>query len=357
MPAQLINTDDLQQVLAEVDSTALAAAIARAAGTPAVCAWTLSEAAPIAGYAGYAVPKTGIRIAWEAPDGRRGAVELICKWFRGWHGHGEAATYARLEAAGLPVPRCYGTLRDRRGDEILLLERLPRVGFDPERLADRVAAARALAAIHRADPRPWREAGYPIRSWLHGADQLRETALQALATVADGTVAPEAASAATEVRALLLADPRLVARLADLADALPQGLVHVDNGPQNAGWRKDGQALLWFDWHKAALGCLAFDLLAAFPDPAGPWTAEDEAVAAAYRADGDRTDFRAVLPRLGFLDRLAALGWHLDRCRDGAVDWTMDREEGRRTYRRWTRQRVEGLLVLGRRIAAEAWPC
>lgn len=177
MPARLIPLTDLQRLLAEVDLHALTTIVARVAGVPTVTTWTWEESDPITGCAGYVVPKAGIRVHWQASNGRRGQSELICKWFRGWHGHGEAAVYTRLEAVSAPVPHCYGSLRDPHGDEILVLDRLPRIGFDVRRLNDRMTVARSLGAIHRLDWRPWPSAGYPHLRMAPAAQEHRHRAL------------------------------------------------------------------------------------------------------------------------------------------------------------------------------------
>lgn len=338
MPRNLIDPTILEQLLAS-DAAAMTGIVARAAGVASVAGWSLDGCEPIGGCAGYAAPKALAWVRWWAADGRSGRNCLVVKHFPGWHGHGEAAIYARLEAVGAPVPRCLGRLDDARGDEVLFLERLPLIGFDPSDQEDRLALARSFAALHRLDPRPWLEAGYPRLAYAPGAETRRGRALDALAELAQGVAGQDLATKAVEVDRRLREQPDLVRRCSVWADRLPQALVHADNPPQNAGRRQAGGELLWFDWHKASVGCAAADLLAAFPDAAFTWDEDDEAVARTYAATlGHDHDppLRETLPRVLLLQRLGTLPWHGERCRDGRVDWTDDREEGRATYRTWT---------------------
>jgi hypothetical protein len=350
LAANLICTDQLRQLLSEGPPAVLAGIITRATGGRQVAAWEFVGSQELPGCAGYAAAKAVARIAWHSTDGQDGQVALIIKHFRGWRGGGESAVYARLAAQGAPVPRCFGHFTDRQGEEVLVLERLPHVGFDLMRQDDRLAAARSLALLHRLDRQPWLASGYRRQRFLDSLDRQRQSASEVLSVLVNGGVGEDLIQPAQAALALLSADPGLPERLGQRADGLPWGLVHRDSSPQNAGWRDGRQELLWFDWHKASLGCTLADLLPLFPELARRWTDDDTAVAAEYRTvSGVETDLGLALPPLAFLRILNTLTWHLDRCRDGRVDWTQDRDAGRATYRGWTRRLLEELLILGHR--------
>ena len=353
MPGSELLKTELDQVLVASDQSALNAIIGRAIGAEvgAAIEWRLNETQSVNGCAGYAAPKALAQLVWKS-QGRTGTLRVVVKWFRGWKGGGEALAYRLLTEAGAPVPRCFGSLRDAGGDAILFLEELPHIGFDPSLLDHRLAVARSLAALHRMDTATWLRAGFPSLHYVPDAERRRTQAFTALAALHG--LGGELAQRARNVESILAGDSSLVLRLSQSADSLPKAVIHRDNPPQNAGWREEKQELLWFDWHKAAIGAAWSDLLCAFPNLDKPWNADDEAVGRCYlEGVGLRADqpLAGALRCLWCLQSLSILTWHTDRCRDGRVDWTEDVEEGARIYRGWT---VRLLTCLEAILAAPA---
>jgi hypothetical protein len=67
------------------------------------------------------------------PKGNAGEVTLFVKRCL-WKGRPEAVHYRHRAAAGVPTPRLYGALSNDRGEEIIFVERLSRIGCRLDRV-------------------------------------------------------------------------------------------------------------------------------------------------------------------------------------------------------------------------------
>lgn len=358
-----ISCHDLTALLGRLDQEAIRTALARAVGALGIGSWTGARTDAITGCVGYAARKALIAIDYVDDRGHAGRIELALKHFAGWGGQGEAAQYHWLASVGAPIPRLVAALRDPDGDQVLLIERLPHLGYDP---GDEQDAQALLTALARLNALP-----------LPPADVLPLPSTTA-ATLAAGAMAElpkiiadaRAGRLGEEIRALI-ADgaalwPRLEAYLAaTVAEVatLPLGLIHGDAGPQNVGWRAGRRALLVFDLHKLHRGCILGDMIGLCGGDGGEraerlarhWLAE------LRRAGGPALD-EATLRRgrmsSARLQHVTGWWWQRARSIDGMVDWTPDHDEGRRVYRGWLhgnlRQLRDELVQLERGQAAGA---
>ncbi len=343
-----IEAPQLAELLAELDQEALASTIARAAGVAGIASWSAAIARPIDGCVGYAARKALVAFAFVDGDGRAGRVELALKHFAGWKGGGESPAYRWLESVGAPVPRLAGALKDRRGDEVILLELLPHLGYDPAVERDLEALLWSLARLNALTPPPPGVAHDPP---------------QDISAMASGAVAyfPRLAADALrgamgeEVRELIADGQRLWPLLATyfapiVADleALPEGTIHGDTGAQNTGRRADRRELLLFDLHKLQRGRIHWDVALTTMDVGG---ARDDRLSRFWLAELRRAGGPAIEEDALARGRLAhnrmrsasMWWWQHHRSIDGAVDWTSDRDEGRKTYRGWLASSVRTL--------------
>ncbi len=142
--------------------------------------------------------------------------------------------------------------------------------------------------------------------------------------------------------------------VAATADTLTQGVIHRDLSTQNTGWRHGRSQLLLFDLAQMAVGPLAQDAQALFPEG----TPFDQDAARRYLTalsahggarltlDDLIREVDAVRP----LARLNFLWWATARSLDGKVDFTKDIVEGKRWYRNTllhTVDRAFSLLTVG----------
>ena len=140
--------------------------------------------------------------------------------------------------------------------------------------------------------------------------------------------------------------PLLQGLAADLVAPVSQmavGLVHGDYYPDSTGWRRDTGELLMVDLEGVRLAPRFSDVgrwLGA-PDAVQPRCLPREELAWHYLAEyarwgGSAAPLQQFLEETRLLclkDALKMLPFAFNRTLDGGVDWTRDREEGRRVYR------------------------
>jgi hypothetical protein len=311
----------------------------------------------VRGPAGYQGEKVIPTFDYTTQDGQCGSLTMLVKRFH-TPGEREAAHYAHLHAHGAPIPELYLTDSDATGREILFLEFLeaivdldPMVGFlsDPGAFGKFLTAAARLNAIRPS----------PAYAKILRPMRLGSTLAESRDSLATLTELAAAGSLGEPLRGAVsdLAAGRLVAlshRLEERLAEMPTGLVHNDHDPANTGIRRASGDLLIFDLEFVGIG-------PRFTDVAGPLGATDaeqprclpRAVLAAEYLDayaaagGDAPSVDTLLDEarvLLMVGALRMLGWTIGRALDGVVDWTADREAGRREAR-------AGLLADLRRLA------
>jgi len=343
--------------------------VACAAGRHHVADFTPEFIRTIGGCAGYACPKVPVTFRWR--DGEEtGSVDVLMK-ATPW-GQSEGAAYRYLEPLGAPIPRCYGALCVldaalpegwRPGTEVIFLEYLDHIGFDPACLADRLAFARAYAALHALPPHlpgapAWQTMSYGagVAAWH---TRLCESVAAGITALPDTLVT----DACTELRALLPHAADWLVAVTTQADTFPVALIHKDAAPQNTGWRGARTEPLIFDLQPMCVGGTMGDMLVLFPDIA--FEHDDRQVAAAYcdalREHGGPSltpdDIERGTRYAGMLRRISMLQWQLARASDGQVDWTDDTEEGRRIYQGWLLESLHGITADLRAFSAGREVC
>jgi len=164
------------------------------------------------------------------------STPLFIKKFS-WKGRSEATYYRHLTQCAVPTPRLYGAIMHPDGDEILLLERLPQIGFDRTNEAEWRQLLTLLARFNTCEVTPnylphlhTYEQGGRIGGWWITGFSPFPPAVEEI----------EANLRTCGVGAGDLADLSLAAlRLCDHVAAQPAGLVHQDFLADNLGWRGD----------------------------------------------------------------------------------------------------------------------
>lgn len=343
-----IADDDFRAMLQGLDQDALREALAGAAGLRDLVRWTASRSRAITGCTGYAARKALVRFDLEEAGGRRCHVDLALKHFAGWNGGGEEAAYRWLASVHGPVPRLAGTFRDAAGDQVLLIELLPHVGYDVEDDSDVEAMLTALARLNASPLPPDGVLGEAPRTPAMLVSRIAESFPRVLDEGGAGLLGPEVRELVVDSAPLWPTLPRHLEQLAGDLAGLPVGVIHGDARPDNAGWRSDRREVLLFDLHKLHRGGIVSDLVLVV---GAPGDARQDRLARHWiselrRADGPTLDEATVARARSAAGRLQAmllLGWQRERAIDGVVDWTPDREEGRRRYRGWLAGTLSGL--------------
>ncbi|MBT5536307.1 phosphotransferase [Candidatus Poribacteria bacterium] len=280
------------------------------------------------------------------PTKGSGSLTMLVKRFH-TPGEREAAHYAHLHAHGAPIPDLYLAETDATGREILFLEFLeaivdldPMAGF----LSNAVNFGKFLTAAARLNAiRPSQAYASILRprnlggTWEEARGSL--TALVQLA--AAGSLGDAVRRTVSEMApgSLVALSHRLEARLAEM----PVGLVHNDHDSANTGLRRATGELLIFDLEFVGIGPRFTDVAGALgeTDAEQPRCLPRSALAAQYLAayalaGGDAPSVDTLLGEtrdLLMAGTLRMLGWSIGRALDGVVDWTEDRDDGRREAR------------------------
>ncbi|MCC7145337.1 MAG: hypothetical protein IT443_02720 [Phycisphaeraceae bacterium] len=338
---QILPIQQARALIDSLDSAELSQVLAQAAGQESVMFLDLRIDERIRGCQGYVCPKFIGDFVYRTTRGQTNVIRLLVKHFKGWGGGGESEYYRWLMRHNAPVPRMWGALRDPAGDEALFLEWLPYVGYHRSDPADRSEFLRALAMFNAT---PF-DAPETPRLPLHGAAEkvaeILDTCTRLLAQGRAGNLgdAIEGQCARSEWERF----PDYVRWIAEQVDHLPVGLVHSDAGTQNVGRREPGGPILLFDLHRICRDCVFTDVARVFTDMQllreASWQKSAEHYLRVLRESGGPAvafeTFLDVLRVVGPWNRVGFWGWSLARCLDGQVDFTADREEGKRVYRGW----------------------
>lgn len=142
----------------------------------------------------------------------------------------EAEAYRFLAGHGIPVPHLLASL-DRPGDEIIVLEFLPRIGIDPTSRGEIDELLRVLARLNAIAVEPGTHASPPGRAPAE-MEARRRAGLDRLALDPRARVEPDRWLQAYR-------------RARDATDAMPQALTHGEFAPQQAGWSARGELVIF----------------------------------------------------------------------------------------------------------------
>ncbi len=340
-----------QELLERIDRSGLAAIIRRTLGLNDDAEVVCHLHRPILGARGYNGLTCIVSAQYTAQDGCCGWTEVLLKW--SVNASQDARWFPPLLAAGAPIPDLHGvlSLADPPGagsGEVLVLEYLPHIGYDER---DRGALAETLGRFHAlpctvVPDLPQVRAQDAVPGWVEVWNRIR-------AHAAAGDLGAEMATFVAAHAADWDRGAESMPLVAARADTLTRGLIHRDLSTQNTGWRHGRTQLLLFDLPQMAIGPLAQDAQALFPE-GSPW---DAGVAQRYlttlQAHGgarlSEPDLVHEIETARALPRLNFLWWATARSLDGKVDFTDDIEQGKRWYRRTllhTVERAFDLLIL-----------
>jgi aminoglycoside phosphotransferase (APT) family kinase protein len=316
--------------------------VERIAGGEAVASFSVSLDDQLEGHQGYGADKLLPTFAYKTCCGQHGRETVFVKCFHN-PDQGESRHYHQLTTASAPIPRWYGAVTTQDGREVIFLEYLhPVVDFmgmleDEEQFRQflsvtahfnaispppEYAAAlprrdfgRELAAVHPVLDRIWAHADSgEIGDDLHSLCSGRPDRLDALRALATGLVRP-------------------------IAD-MEVGLLHNDLYPDSVAWRRDTGELLVVDLESIGLGPRFYDVARwlGAPDELQTQALARTSLAEHYLGgyehwsgrETDRGQFLTEARLLWLAGTLTMLFFFLDRSLDGRMDWTDDREEGRR---------------------------
>lgn len=307
------------------------------------------------GFQGYCAEKKVVIVSYLTEVGRQERRVLFIKRLFPFV-PAEAHHYHYLEASRAPVAHLYGVLEGSQGEDILFLEYLERIGISrhiPEELRQWLHILADLNTVVIDEHYAKKLVHQQHEQWLQDGkfldqlfDQLEE---HALLGDLGGAIQALYRSHAVKRQALL----QLAYRLGELVQTMPQGLIHGDFAEQNVGWRMQTQELLIFDLHKVAQGPRFWDIAGVLkslsePDAALSYQEAAQLYLDRWQERAGQTlapeTFLAEVEELWQITLLQSLPWHLERALDGQVDWTPDRAEGQRVYRRWLYQRLLQLV-------------
>jgi hypothetical protein len=316
----------------------------------------------VEGHYGYQAEKVIPTFTYTTASGRCGRAVVFVKRFHE-PGPREAHHYTRLAQHQAPIARMYGTLTTPDEREIIFIEFLTgAAGLHPfDRFvgdADSFLPFLALGArFHAIQPSDeykaelYHQSAGDVRRWLDNATQALERIWEC---APEGELGDDLRDLCAASRGKL---PRLQKLAADLAAPVSQmevGLAHGDFYPDQALRREQTGEVLLVDLEGVAMRPRFFDVgrWIGAPDEVQPRCLPQEELARHYLAERARwggpvvplSEFLEETRLLGLADALMMLSFDTGRALDGKVDWTEDRDEGRRVFREEVHRQVSILL-------------
>ena len=322
--------------------------VAAVAGEPVVSV-RLRVEQHVQGHRGYSAEKVIPTFAYTTASGRSGEATVFCKRFHA-AGRREGFHYMRLQHHGAPVARMYGSLCDADDREIVFLEFLDPVGelhpfdrfvVDAALFLPFLVAAARFNAVQVSD----HYAAELAPATLPGEDlsEVHSTLDRIWRYAVEGELGDRMRLFCSRRSAELVAIQDLAGELIEPVKRIPLGLTHNDFCPDNTGWRHGTKELLIVDLESVGLGPRFVDVARwiGSPDDIRARCRPQRELARHYldeylRCGGPVVSLERFLEevRILWLARtLTMLFFRLGRALDGRVDWTDDRDEGRRVYR------------------------
>ncbi|MDH4179105.1 MAG: phosphotransferase [Armatimonadota bacterium] len=316
-----------------------------------VCSFDIAIEYTVEGHYGYQADKVIPTFAYMNASGRSAKATVFAKRFHE-PGPREAHHYTHLAQHDAPVARMYGALTGQDGRETIFIEFLGGAGgllpFD-RFLDDTDSFVPFLELAARFNAiQPSQE--YRPLLYIQTADDLHRrfaNAAEALERIWEcaeqGDLGGDLSDLCAEARGHL---PRLQRLAADLVAPVSQmevGLVHGDFYPDQALRREGTGEFVLVDLEFVGLRARFTDV--------GRWIGASDEVRQrclpqaelaehyldAYRRSGGSVvaldDFLEETRLLALADALMMLPFGFARSLDGDVDWTEDRDEGRRVFR------------------------
>jgi len=302
----------------------------------------------VRGFQGYNADKLIPTFAYETKSGRRCVTALMVKWLKD-PANREPLHYFWLAKHRAPIPRVYGTLTEPDGRVMLFLEYLEPIGGvgdyerflkDPGNLREFLGLIARFNAIR---PSPEYASKLPRMDVKRRLRSSKEALTRIWELARAGTLADELLEFCSGSANLLPRLLRLAARLNRPISKMPLGLIHSDLYPDNTAWRRATGELVAIDIEHVCLGPAFYDaaLYLGTPEDIEPLCLPRLELCDVYleqylRSGGRRATADEVLGQTRILWAARTLGmlrWKLGRALDGMVDFTADREQGRRHFR------------------------
>ena len=318
----------------------------------------------VVGHYGYGARKLVPTFRYTTQSGRTGEGTSFVKWFNEARQH-EAHHYQALASLGALLPRMYGHLPDVDGREMIFLEHLQPIDdrhpFDRFVRNDDLFGRFVLLAARFNSLRPAGEYAAGLRRFDHeevgwrmrdGAEAGKELCRRSKT----GELGDELAAlcAARERDLMELGD--WPARLTEEIQAMALGLGHGDLYPDSVATRPATGEMLMVDLEGVSYFPRFWDIARWLGPPleVGVPDCPRDRYAAAYLDEHERyggeavsiEQFQMEAKTLAIASALMMFPFALDRAVDGQVDWTADRDEGRRVYRHQLHSRLDRLLAL-----------
>jgi hypothetical protein len=332
------------------------------AGEP-IASFEVAVEDQLPGHYGYGAEKLVPTITYSTVSNKRGTAKLFVKW-SDEPGPREAHHYEHLARHQAPVPRLYGALVSSDRREMIFLELLQPVHdlhpFDRvmKRRSQFPAFLRTAARFNAVQPsaeyaaRLRNVASPDLSEWHEKVNGTLDGIWQYASTGDLGQHMRElCASAVAKRPALLKRARRLVEPLSDM----PTGLTHNDFYPDSVGKREATGELLLVDLESVGVGPRFADVARWIgpPDDIRPRCFPRRHLAQCYleeyaQCGGNCPPLSRFLEETRLLwvwQTFDMLWFRLHRSLDGRVDWTEDRDEGRRVYQADLYRELKALLA------------
>lgn len=345
-----LTKDDLWPVVAEV------------AGEAIECFEVVVEN-EVPGHYGYGAKKLVPTVTYRTSSGKRGTAKVFVKWFDE-PGPREAHHYEHLARHQAPVPRLYGTLVCPDGREMIFLELLQpvrdlhpfdRFMNDRSQFPAFLRAAARFNAIEPSDEYAARLRGVASRDlakWHGKVGATLDSIWEHASTGNLGEHLRELCASALGERSALL---RLARGVVEPLSDMNTGLTHNDFYPDSVGKREATGELLLVDLESVGLGRRFADVARWIgpPDDVRPRCFPRCHLAQCYleeyaQCGGDcppESRFLEETHVLWIWQTFDMLWFRLNRSLDGCVDWTEDKDEGRRVYQADLYRELKALLA------------
>ena len=316
----------------------------------------------VQGYYGYSAEKLIPTFSYTTQSGATGESTVFVKRFHRT-GPAEAHFYACLQEYRAPIPRMYGALIDSEGREILFLEYVEPIGDiqacerfadDLDNLRKSLAATAHFNAIQLSaedvSQLPFKDVGQGLADTCETLEHIWDHACLG--------------ELGADLKRLCLSSQNGLSQLQALAEGLIEpvakmrsGLIHSDIAPENTGWRRCTGELLILDLEWIGIGPRFFDAahwLGGAPDDLQPHCCQRDELAQYYLDQyvlrgGEETPLDQFMKEVSILwiaQNFTMLWFSLARALDGQVDWTEDREAGRRSAGEWLYQELDALFQI-----------
>jgi hypothetical protein len=302
----------------------------------------------VQGYCGYSAEKVIPTFICTKESGRVERTTVFAKRFHRT-GTAEAHYYAALQEHQAPIPRMYEVLTDPDGREILFLEYLEPIGDiqacdefmnDLDNFRQCLSATAHFNAIQPSGEYVHQ---FPVKDIGRGLANSIVTLEHIWDSACRGNLGDALKHLCSGSRTGLRQLQACARRLVEPVEKMRTGLIHSDIYAENTGWRRSSGELLIIDLEWIGFGPRFYDAARwlGAPDDRQLHLCQRNELARHYMEQYVRWDGSAV-PLDQFMKEsfmlwkaqiFSMLWFRLARALDGHVDWTEDREAGRRFFR------------------------